>query len=559
MPGLQMFKKGFYSHIGANQPIVAGTINLGATKGRGSSTRMFNYCNQRSANPSECINQFTNVVKDPIPFTAPIITNIVSGNTQLTVSFTGPTSSGGYNINNYEYSTNNGTSFTNAATTSSPITITGLTNGTTYQIVIRAISDNGYSPNSNVVSAVPLTVPSAPLNPIASNGTSSGSANISWSVPSSNGGSAILTYTITSTPGSNTLTTSNTSGVITGLTNGTSYTFTVYATNAVGNSPNSAASNSITPTPPTTPTTTLVYNTTQGSSFVWDTVTFTLDTNLPNFSYTATTTSIPATTVPSVANLIAVTIGNIVTSIGQLAFLGCSALASVTFALISTLTSIGQAAFQQSGLTSITIPTSVTTIGISAFNTCFSLTSINVDTSNTNYSSLDGVLFNKLQTTLIQCPGGKSGTYTIPNSVTSIGYRSFLFCIGLTSITIPASVTSIDEAAFQSCSNLTGVIIPTSVITIGKEAFQSCSSLISVTIGNSVQTIGLRAFQTCPALESIAIPASVTTIDGNAFQFSGLLNVTIATNPSQAISGIIFTAGTTVTFFGKNGVNIVYP
>ena len=61
MPGLQLFKKGFYSHIGANKPIVAGTINLGSTKGRGSSTRMFNYCKTHSPNPSECINQFITV------------------------------------------------------------------------------------------------------------------------------------------------------------------------------------------------------------------------------------------------------------------------------------------------------------------------------------------------------------------------------------------------------------------------------------------------------------------------------------------------------------------
>jgi hypothetical protein len=61
MPGLRMFKKGFYSHIGANEPIVTGTINLGSTKGRGSSTRIFNYCTQRSANPSQCINQFITV------------------------------------------------------------------------------------------------------------------------------------------------------------------------------------------------------------------------------------------------------------------------------------------------------------------------------------------------------------------------------------------------------------------------------------------------------------------------------------------------------------------
>ena len=62
MPGLQLFKKGFYSHIGANQPIVAGTINLGCTKGRGSSTRMFNYCNKKT-NTSVCINNFTTIQK----------------------------------------------------------------------------------------------------------------------------------------------------------------------------------------------------------------------------------------------------------------------------------------------------------------------------------------------------------------------------------------------------------------------------------------------------------------------------------------------------------------
>jgi hypothetical protein len=60
MPGLQMFKKSFYSHIGANKPIVAGTINLGSTKGRGSSTRMFNYCNKRQSYQS-CINQFITI------------------------------------------------------------------------------------------------------------------------------------------------------------------------------------------------------------------------------------------------------------------------------------------------------------------------------------------------------------------------------------------------------------------------------------------------------------------------------------------------------------------
>ena len=74
MPGLQMFKKSFYSHIGANQPIVAGTINLGNTKGRGSSTRMFNYCKTHSPNPSECINQFINITNSSAPSLTPSIT-----------------------------------------------------------------------------------------------------------------------------------------------------------------------------------------------------------------------------------------------------------------------------------------------------------------------------------------------------------------------------------------------------------------------------------------------------------------------------------------------------
>ena len=61
MPGLRLYKKGFYSNIGANQPILGGTINIGCTRGRGSTTRMFNYCQSHSANPSVCINQFVDV------------------------------------------------------------------------------------------------------------------------------------------------------------------------------------------------------------------------------------------------------------------------------------------------------------------------------------------------------------------------------------------------------------------------------------------------------------------------------------------------------------------
>ena len=155
----------------------------------------------------------------------------------------------------------------------------------------------------------------------------------------------------------------------------------------------------------------------------------------------------------------AYTIPDGIESIAGEAFRDCSRLTSVT--IPNSVTSIGEYAFSWcSGLTSVTIPNSITSIGSSAFYLCSSLTSISVATDNPNYSSKDGVLFNKQQTTLIQCPlGGKKGEYVIPYSVTSIGTHAFYECSRLTSVTIPNSVTSIGDRAFMYCSGLTSVTL----------------------------------------------------------------------------------------------------
>ena len=215
-------------------------------------------------------------------------------------------------------------------------------------------------------------------------------------------------------------------------------------------------------------------------------------------------------------SLISVTIPNSVTSIGISAFFDCSSLTYIE--IPNSVTSIGGGAFWGcSSLVSVAIGSSVTSIGGGAFYDCSSLTTINVSNDNSNYSSIDGVLFNKQKTTLIQCPCGKQGAYIIPNSVTGFGDRAFSGCSSLTSVTIPNSVTSIGESAFSGCSNLTSVTISIRVISIKDYAFTDCSSLTSIVIPNSVTSIGDYAFSGCSNLTSVTIPNSVTSIGYWAF------------------------------------------
>ena len=128
------------------------------------------------------------------------------------------------------------------------------------------------------------------------------------------------------------------------------------------------------------------------------------------------------------------------------------------------------------------------------------------------------------------CPGLTS--VTIPNSMTIIEEFAFSGCSGLTSVTIPNSVTSIEWGAFVYCSGLTSITIPNSVSAIGNEAFAHCSGLTSITIPNSVTIIGESAFSGCSGLTSITIPNSVTSIGGSAFRDVDLqIVVSLIENP----------------------------
>jgi hypothetical protein len=174
---------------------------------------------------------------------APTIGVATGGNGQATITFTPPINNGGSAITSYTVTSSGG--HINSAG-SSPITVTGLSNGTTYTFTVTATNAFGTSTASVASNAVtPATVPDAPTNVAGSIADSS--AYISWSAPAYNGGSAITSYTVTSSPGGLTANSTTTNVIFTGLTNGVTYTFTVTAINAEGSSVSSGSSAGITP------------------------------------------------------------------------------------------------------------------------------------------------------------------------------------------------------------------------------------------------------------------------------------------------------------------------
>ncbi len=215
-------------------------------------------------------------------------------------------------------------------------------------------------------------------------------------------------------------------------------------------------------------------------------------------------------------------------------------------------------------LTSVTLGANVTSIGEWAFARCTSLTNFTADPQNPSFSSNGGVLFNKSRSTLVKFPQARAGSYTIPDSVTTIGQGAFAFCVGLTNVSIPAGVTGIGNDAFFECVGLTAVSIPPGVATIGDYTFANCTGLASMTIpdtvtslgydsfaycirlsnlslGNGIAIIGESAFNACTNLPAVRFPATLTSIGWFAFgNCTGLTNICFAGNAPTLVGSDVF-------------------
>lgn len=274
-------------------------------------------------------------------------------------------------------------------------------------------------------------------------------------------------------------------------------------------------------------------------------------TSLQNITIPDGVTQIASSAFKNCTSLQNITIPDGVTTIEATTFFDCRGLKKIV--LPSKLTFIGYEAFALcKSLEEITLPSTLTKLkDANAFYACDSLKNIFVEEGNTNYTSIDGVLYDKKITRLVAFPSGKD-TLDIPESVSSISSRAFGGCAKLTSVVLPSNITSLGEATFadssieniefspnisslgyylfQGSNRLESIVIPSTIKDMGMGAFHGCRGLKRVEIKGATN-IGDNTFMNCTNLVEVKLPPTLTTLsdrDDSAFYgCTGLLSITI--------------------------------
>ena len=244
-------------------------------------------------------------------------------------------------------------------------------------------------------------------------------------------------------------------------------------------------------------------------------------TALTNVRLSPSITALPRQCFTYCSALQTIAIPASVTEIGPFAFYECSALTNANLA--RGVKVIYPSAFSYcTSLTQVTIPSSVTEIMGNIFNGCSALQTISVNSANTHYRAIDGVLFSYAADTLIAYPNMHAQVYEIPSTAIAIGESAFGSCNNLTSVTMPQGLRFIDSNAFTACENLQEAVLPQSLEYIGYGAFNGCSQLSAVTIPAAVHYIGSAAFASCTSLSAIDVdPANANFLSDHGVLYTG--------------------------------------
>ena len=216
-------------------------------------------------------------------------------------------------------------------------------------------------------------------------------------------------------------------------------------------------------------------------------------------------------------SLAEIEIPNTVTEIGSCAFLGCNALESIS--LPDHLLIIEERAFENcTSLTEISIPASVNTIGQLPFSGCTALDFIQVSESNPHYSNdVQGALYNKDKTWIIQVTPGKTGSFYIPNTVSQLEPWTFQYTL-YSEIIVPESVKTLRWQALGNSDKLKKIILPDSITDFQREMFKDCPKLEVVRLPSNLDILKANTFTNCKSLKEVHLPASITRIETHAFR-----------------------------------------